>query len=112
MRFGILIISAAMLFACGESRQETPSHPVADLVLTNGNVVTIDTKNPSAAAIAITDDSIVAVGVKTDLEETGSLEASKRAERKATLIGELLKLSNIPTETLMKSEYHQLTQQL
>ena len=33
------------------------------------------------------------------------------AERKATLIGELLKLSNIPTETLIKSEYHQLTQQ-
>jgi hypothetical protein len=80
----------------------------ADYVLTmNDNY---DTYYPGA--IAITDDSIVGVGVKTDLEETGSLEAGKRAERKATLIGELLKLSNIPTETLIKSEYHQLTQQL
>jgi 5-methylthioadenosine/S-adenosylhomocysteine deaminase len=34
------------------------------------------------------------------------------AERKAMLIGELLKLSSIPTEMLIKSEYHELTQQL
>jgi predicted amidohydrolase YtcJ len=67
MRFGILIVSAAMLFGCGESRQATPSHPVADLVLTNGNVVTIDTQNPSAAAIAITDDLITAVGSAAEI---------------------------------------------
>ncbi|RLA31674.1 MAG: amidohydrolase [Gammaproteobacteria bacterium] len=67
MRFGILIVSAVMLFACGESRQVAPSHPVADLVLTNGNVVTIDTQNPNATAIAITDDLITAVGSAAEI---------------------------------------------
>jgi 5-methylthioadenosine/S-adenosylhomocysteine deaminase len=34
------------------------------------------------------------------------------AERKARLIGELLKLSDIPINTLIKSEYHQLTEHM
>jgi hypothetical protein len=68
MRFGILIASAAMLFACGESRPPTASHPVADLVLTNGNVVTIDAEKPIAAAIAITGDRITAVGSVEEID--------------------------------------------
>jgi predicted amidohydrolase YtcJ len=62
MRFGFLILSTAMLFACGESQSPTSAHPVADLVLTNGNVVTVDAQNPTAAAIAVTDGHITALG--------------------------------------------------
>lgn len=69
MRFGLLIFSAAMLFACGESQSPTSSHPVADLVLTNGNVVTIDAQNPAAAAIAITDGRITAVGSAAEIAD-------------------------------------------
>jgi len=67
MRFVLLLISAAMLLACGESRSPAAPHPVADLVLTNGNVVTIDTQNPTAAAIAITNDRITAVGSAAEI---------------------------------------------
>jgi len=62
MRFVVLIVSTAMLLACGESRPPAASHPPADLVLTNGNVVTLDAKKPTAQAIAITADRITAVG--------------------------------------------------
>ncbi len=62
MRFAVLIASAAMLFACGESPPPAASHPLADLVLTNGNVVTLDAQQPRAQAIAITADRITAIG--------------------------------------------------
>ncbi len=62
MRFAVVMVSAAMLFACGESHSPAASHPLADLVLTNGNVVTIDAQQPTAQAIAITADRITAIG--------------------------------------------------
>ena len=69
MRFGFLILSTAMLFACGESKSPASSHPVADLVLTNGNVVTLDAQIPTAAAIAVTDGHITAVGSAAEIAD-------------------------------------------
>ncbi len=41
----------------------------ADLVLTNGNVVTVDSKRPKAQAIAIAGDRIVAVGSNAEIQK-------------------------------------------
>ncbi len=67
MRFVLLLVSAAMLSACTESRPPAASHPLADLVLTNGNVVTIDAQQPTAQAIAITADRITAIGSTAEI---------------------------------------------
>lgn len=61
MRTALLIGLALALVACGES-SETDTHDVADLVLTNGNVVTVDSNAPIAEAIAVIGDRIAAVG--------------------------------------------------
>jgi predicted amidohydrolase YtcJ len=45
-----------------------PAHPVADLVLTNGNVVTVDPSQPAAEAVAVTGDRITAVGSAADID--------------------------------------------
>ena len=49
MRFLIPVLIATMLIACGDA---TDTHPVADLVLTNGNVITVDDQTPAAEAVA------------------------------------------------------------
>lgn len=51
----------AALAACGDM----PEH--ADLVLTGGTIVTVDDKQPRAAAVAVRDGRIVAVGDETDV---------------------------------------------
>jgi len=67
MRFAFMIGCAATLIACGPAPDTEPSHPVADLVLTNGNVITVDDQNPSAQAVAAIGDRIVAVGSSVDI---------------------------------------------
>lgn len=67
MRFALLIGCVATLIACGQAPDPEPAHPVADLVLTNGNVVTVDEQNPAAEAIAAIGDRIVAVGSSADI---------------------------------------------
>ena len=67
MRFAFMIGCAATLIACGPAPDTEPSHPVADLVLTNGNVITVDDQNPSAQAVAAIGDRIVAVGSSADI---------------------------------------------
>ena len=42
MRSVILILCTTVLCACGDTQKSPDSHPVADLVLTNGNVITVD----------------------------------------------------------------------
>lgn len=67
MRFVYLTIVAVMLAGCGGSDDRGPEHPLADLVLTNGNVVTVDGDRPGAEAIAVIGDHIEAVGNADDI---------------------------------------------
>ena len=68
MKKTIGIILAMALAACGGDQQSSTSHPVADLVLTNGNVVTVDESRPNAEAVAVTGDRIAAVGSVADIQ--------------------------------------------
>ena len=61
-------MSALSLLGCGSSQDETPAHPVADRVLINGNIVTVDPGLPAADAVAIDGDRITAVGTMADIE--------------------------------------------
>ena len=58
LRYGTFLTLAALV-ACGSP---TPSGPTADLVLMNGNVVTVDSDIPNTTAIAIAGDRIIGVG--------------------------------------------------
>jgi len=67
--FGVFVLAVI------HCRKESPVEP-ADLVLINGNIVTVDTNNPRAEAIAIKGDTIVAVGsskeIKTYIDKKGT----------------------------------------
>ena len=67
MRCGFLILCSMLVFGCGEAPDPVDSHPVADLVLTNGNVLTVDGAIGSVEAVAIVADRIAAVGSATDI---------------------------------------------
>lgn len=61
----ILLPAAAICLAgCGEP----PADDLADLVLVDGNVITVDEAMPRAEAVAIRGDRIVAVGSMADVE--------------------------------------------
>ena len=53
---------AVLLSACGDRETPAPDVVVADLVLVNGNVVTVDDVLPRASAVAVSGDRILAVG--------------------------------------------------
>jgi predicted amidohydrolase YtcJ len=57
----VTVISIA-LTACEKPADPTRVMSIADLVLTNGNVVTVDESIPNASAIAVIGDRIAAVG--------------------------------------------------
>ncbi|MGB5246907.1 MAG: amidohydrolase [Woeseia sp.] len=61
-----LVVAALLLAACSDPPQED-SHPVADLVLINGNIRTVDDSKPLAQAIAVRGDRIAAVGSNDDI---------------------------------------------
>ena len=67
MRYTISIMLSLALTACGGEPDTTDRHPVADLVLTNGNVVTVDDDRPQAEAVAVTGDRITAVGSMAEI---------------------------------------------
>ena len=67
MRTTTLLIATLLLIACGPAPVPQDSGPVADLVLQNGNVVTVDDKLPRAQAIAIIGDRIAAVGSNEEI---------------------------------------------
>ena len=67
MRLAIISMLAAALVGCSRTEDAAPVHPVADLVLTNGNVLTVDAARPNASAIAITGDRITAVGTVAEI---------------------------------------------
>ena len=62
MRAFVLALAASCLVACGSDQSMPAAVLVADLVLLNGNVVTVDENAPFAEAVAITGDRITAVG--------------------------------------------------
>ena len=64
LAWGILVL---LIGGCGDQQPTAPEHPVADLVLTNGNVVTVDDAVPSAQALAVTGDTITAVGTVDEI---------------------------------------------
>ena len=67
MRTTTLLIATLFLIACGPAPVPQDSGPVADLVLQNGNVVTVDDKLPRAQAIAVIGDRIAAVGSNEEI---------------------------------------------
>jgi len=67
MRFALVLGHAVLLAACGQAPDPGPAHPIADLVLTNGNVITVDAGTPRAEAVATIGDRIVAVGSTADI---------------------------------------------
>ena len=64
LRRGAVVTTLAVLTGC-----DTRSEDAADLVIRNGNIVTVDDANPSAQALAAKDGRIVALGSDTDMEQ-------------------------------------------
>lgn len=62
MRVYFAIVVSLLVCACERGGESAEPRPVADLVLTNGNVVTVDETNPRAEALAVIGDRIAAVG--------------------------------------------------
>ena len=63
MKFAIALLS--FLFAIGMLAQ---SKPTADLIITNAKIWTGDKAHPTAQAVAVISDRIVAVGSNSDVE--------------------------------------------
>jgi len=63
----LVTIATLTLIGCGQKSETPPAHPLADMVLTNGNVVTVDDALPRTEAVAITGDRITAVGTAADI---------------------------------------------
>jgi len=59
----LLLIGIFVLIGCDQKKE------AADLVLTNGQVVTVDSSNPKAQAIAIKSGKILAVGSNKDIKK-------------------------------------------
>ena len=78
-RMVVLAAVTSMFVACGVSEREDR----ADLVLTGGNVVTMNEAAPSAEAIAVRGDRILAVGT---IEEIGPFIGSDTRQGAAAAI--------------------------
>jgi len=63
MKFAILFLSCVLT-----SNLLAQSKPTADLIITNAKVWTVDKANPTAQAVAVLGDQIIAVGSNTDVE--------------------------------------------
>jgi len=63
----LITIATLTLIGCGQKSETPPAHPLADMVLTNGNVVTVDDTLPRTEAVAITGDRITAVGTAAEI---------------------------------------------
>ncbi len=66
------ILATMLLAACGSEQSSAPaadesSGPKVDMVLTNGNVLTVEEAMPNAEAVAIVGDRIAAVGSSAEI---------------------------------------------
>ena len=57
----LFFIVVGLIAGCGQK--------TADLVITNGKIVTMDVSNPEAQAMAISGDKILAVGSNEEIED-------------------------------------------
>ncbi len=64
-RLALLVVSCAVVFA---SFIQAQSKPAADLLITNARIWTVDKARPTAQAVAVLGDRIVAVGSNVDVE--------------------------------------------
>jgi predicted amidohydrolase YtcJ len=64
--YSMLVVAAVTPIFITGARRAKPETP-ADLVLTNGRVVTVDDKNPEGQALAVRDGKILAVGNEKDI---------------------------------------------
>ena len=62
MKFEILLLSSILA-----SNMLAQSKPTADLIITNAKVWTVDKANPTAQAVAVLGDRIIAVGSNDDV---------------------------------------------
>ena len=66
IRFSLSIVIVVLLVACDEKQES--SLAIADMVLRNGNIHTVDEDNPTAEALAVIGDRIVAVGSNSEID--------------------------------------------
>lgn len=62
MRSLTIAVLTLSLAACSNEQDVPTAHPHADMVLTNGNILTVDETMPTAEAVAVNGDRITAVG--------------------------------------------------
>ena len=53
-----------LILAC-----EEPSDEIADTIFINGNIYTVNPENPSAEAIAVSEERIIAIGTTAEVEK-------------------------------------------
>src|SRR5215510_1097985 len=65
-----LALASAANISCARAsaEQQKPDAPPADLVLTNGKIVTVEDAMPQAQAIALRGDRIQALGTSADMK--------------------------------------------
>ena len=63
-KLSILVVALLMLSSCQEQPKE-----VADTILTNGEIYTVDEANPQAEAVAIKDGKFIAVGTNAEIDK-------------------------------------------
>jgi hypothetical protein len=63
-----IALAALVVLATAAGRAQAPARP-ADLVLRGGKIVTVDEATPSAQALAVSGDTIVAVGTDAEMQK-------------------------------------------
>ena len=64
----VLLLLCLLVFVCFLERSPAQSRPAADLIVTNAKIWTVDKSLPTAHAVAVLGDRIVAVGSNGDVE--------------------------------------------
>ncbi len=82
-RYLACVISCLLIGVHADAQRPAAAHPVADLVVRNAAVWTVDPAHPRATAVAVSGDTIVAVGTDADMRpwigpRTRIIEARRR----------------------------------
>jgi hypothetical protein len=67
--FGLFVLFIYFIFALNGFQKQNKSAEQATLILTNGNIITLNAKNPKAETIAIKEDKILALGKNNEIEK-------------------------------------------